>query len=185
MVYVAPRCTGTGVLFMNLMISLRLQRLRFVITVAIIVGAVTISIVILFNNCSGRCHSAALQLLNDPETMASVEESLDLTFVTAVDYDSKRNEIDHVREHGASGDEAFRRISRRSEKTLEELVSARAEYESLRGHSLLGLDKFCGTCSWGNRMTCDQRVLFLRENYKTKLIEAKINAMGRPSCIRQ
>ena len=59
--------------------------------------------------------------------MASVEELLDLTFVTAADFDSKRDEIDHVREYGTSGDEAFQRISRRSEKTLEELVSARAE----------------------------------------------------------
>ena len=38
--------------------------------------------------------AAAFSLLNDPETIANLEESSDLKFMTIHEYDSKKKEID-------------------------------------------------------------------------------------------
>eukprot|EP00584_Thalassiosira_punctigera_P016724 CAMPEP_0172554722 /NCGR_PEP_ID=MMETSP1067-20121228/56194_1 /TAXON_ID=265564 ORGANISM="Thalassiosira punctigera, Strain Tpunct2005C2" /NCGR_SAMPLE_ID=MMETSP1067 /ASSEMBLY_ACC=CAM_ASM_000444 /LENGTH=929 /DNA_ID=CAMNT_0013343149 /DNA_START=43 /DNA_END=2832 /DNA_ORIENTATION=+ len=45
------------------------------------------------------------------------------------------------------------------------------------------LKRFCPTCEWGPRLTCQQRVDFLMYTYKDNERMAKIDAIKRPKCL--
>mmetsp|Transcript_29238 Transcript_29238/g.53594 ORF Transcript_29238/g.53594 Transcript_29238/m.53594 type:complete len:300 (+) Transcript_29238:22-921(+) len=56
------------------------------------------------------------------------------------------------------------------------------EYNALMNNPLLGLDKFCGTCLWDEKMTCDGRVAFLQNSRNIGMLQARISAMEITSC---
>merc|ERR1712238_433957 len=130
----------------------------------------------------------AFQLLNDPEIIANIEESSNLKFLTVADYESKRVEIDSVDEIIAKLNTRLQSDITEDTEKQKELDSIKAEYDRLyesRPYEslLLGLKKYCGTCVWGNGMSCDQRMIYLQNTYNTRPIEAKVSSMRHPSCI--
>jgi hypothetical protein len=126
--------------------------------------------------------NAAFRLLNDPETIATIEESSDLKFMLVEEYESQRKEISEVDEKLASKKEMLeKRIAEAAEKQ-KEIDEIKPTYDSLVNNPILELDKYCGGCTWGMGKSCDGRVQFLKETYNTKPIEAKISAMGHASC---
>lgn len=173
------------------------QGVYFVVTllkdilIGIILGVLTISIMIFLDHrnvihfqTAHTFRNAALQLVNNPETLANLEESSDLTFMTVNDYELKRKEIDTAEEKITTADEILQTRTKEFEEKQKELDSIKSEYESLYNNPLLQLNKFCGGCVWGGGgMSCNQRVQYLKDTYNTKPIEAMMNAMGHPSCI--
>ena len=69
-----------------------------------------------------------------------------------------------------------------SESNKKEVEGIREEYNKLMKDPLLGLDQYCGGCSWSGKTTCDTRVQFLKDTYNTRPIAAKLSAMGHPGC---
>ena len=125
----------------------------------------------------------ALTMLNDPETIQNLEESSDLKFLTVDVYEHMREEIDGAEAKIASVNDMLERRTKEAEEKQKELDSIEAEYDSLYGNPLLGLNAFCAGCMWANRLTCAQRVAFLKDTYNTRTISAKLGAMELPSCV--
>eukprot|EP00584_Thalassiosira_punctigera_P002175 CAMPEP_0172534644 /NCGR_PEP_ID=MMETSP1067-20121228/6932_1 /TAXON_ID=265564 ORGANISM="Thalassiosira punctigera, Strain Tpunct2005C2" /NCGR_SAMPLE_ID=MMETSP1067 /ASSEMBLY_ACC=CAM_ASM_000444 /LENGTH=254 /DNA_ID=CAMNT_0013319459 /DNA_START=206 /DNA_END=970 /DNA_ORIENTATION=- len=156
---------------------------------SIVLGVITVSVLVLLDHHNiihfqhtHNFRAAAFQLLNDPETIANIEESSRLKLMPLADYESKRSELDGVSKKIASLDEIFQVRRAEAEETKKEVDAIRPEYDTLMANKLLELNKYCGGCSWGGKTTCDARVQFLQDNYNTRLIPAKISAMGKPSC---
>lgn len=161
------------------------------IILGILLGVMTVSTLIFLDHrnvfhfqSAHNFRNAAFQLLNDPETIANLEESSELKFMTVADHEGKHKEIDSASEKIASSNEAVEKRTKEGEEMKKEVDSIQAEYDSLRGNPLLGLDKYCGSCSWGGPTSCDKRVQYLQDTYSTRLIAAKISAMVHPSCIK-
>mmetsp|Transcript_17013 Transcript_17013/g.27641 ORF Transcript_17013/g.27641 Transcript_17013/m.27641 type:complete len:236 (+) Transcript_17013:108-815(+) len=129
--------------------------------------------------------NAAFQLLNDPETIANIEESSDLKFMTLTDYESKRKEIDSVADKIASNSEILEKRTTEAAEKQKEVASIKDEYESLMANPVLGLDKFCGGCAWNDKTACDERVQFLQDTYNTSPVAAKISTMEVATCKNQ
>lgn len=128
---------------------------------------------------------AAFELLNDPETIANIEESSDLKFMSFDDYESKRQEIVGVEDKLRSQKELLEKRIKEGEEKDKDSDAVREEYETLMKNPLLGLDKYCGSCKWQGRTSCDQRVKYLRDTYNIGEPVAKIGAMNAPSCVTQ
>ena len=162
------------------------------IIVGIILGVLTISILIFLDHhnivhfqSAHNFRNAAFQLMNDPETIQTLEESSDLKFMTTSDYNSKKKEIDGVPDKLKNNEEILTKRSDELENKKKEIESIKDEYDKLYNNPLLGLDKFCGSCHWGMKSSCDGRVQFLQDTYNTRPIAAKIAAMGHESCIKK
>jgi len=162
------------------------------VTFGIILGVTTISFLILLDH-RGVVHiqsahnfrNAAFELLRDPETMANIEESSDLKFMTIAEYESKRKEIDGVVEKKAHHEGVLKKRTEEVEAKKKEVEGIKDEYEKLLGNPLLQLNSYCGSCSWTGKMTCDGRVQFLKDKYNTRPIAAKLGAMKQESCIKK
>lgn len=129
------------------------------------------TVMFLSNRCNEKC-------------VALIEASSDLRFMTVAKYEYAQEEINHVREHTASGDGVFRMISKNGERVQEEMKAVRAEHDELRASFAF---EFCEACHWGwgtdGPVPCGERVKFLKEKYLINELDAKIQAMTRPSCI--
>jgi len=130
--------------------------------------------------------SMAFQLMNDPETIATLEESSDLKFLTIDKYESMKKEIEtkdndyveHLEKRIKEEEEKMKMKSRDTD-------AMQKEYETLLKNPLLEWDKYCGTCVWQGKTSCDERAKYLQETYNLGEDVAKIGAMGAPSCVKQ
>jgi len=162
------------------------------VIVGVIMGVMTISAFIFLDHLNivhfQSAHSfrnAAFQLLNDPETIANIEEATEYKFITISDYEAKMKEISSVTEKLEGHKKVLERREAEAEEKKKEADGIRGEYESLMASPLLKLDKFCEGCSWSGKTTCIGRVTFLQETYNTRPIAAKVNAMLHESCINK
>ena len=159
------------------------------IILGVILGVLTISTLIFLDHrdivhfqSAHNFRNAAFTLLNDPETIANIEESSDLKFMTMADYEAKKKEIDSVTEKMKGHGEVLAKRVAEGESKKKEVEGIREEYNKLMKDPLLGLDQYCGGCSWSGGTTCDMRVQFLKDTYNTRPIAAKLSAMGHPGC---
>ena len=162
--------------------------LKDIIT-GVILGVLTISILIFLDHLNivhfqsaHNFRNAAFQLLNDPETIQTLEESSDLKFMTMNEYESKRKEIDGVSEKVKNSEDVLIKRTEELEKKRKEIDDIKEEHDRLYNNPALELDKFCGSCHWGMKSSCEQRVQFLQDTYNTRPIAAKISAMDHASC---
>ena len=159
------------------------------IILGVILGVLTISTLIFLDHrdvvhfqSAHNFRNAAFQLLNDPETIANIEESSDLKFMTYADWESKTKEIESVTEKLKGHEEVLAKRIAEGEEKKKEVESIKAEYESLMANPVLGLDKYNGGGSWSGGTSCDTRVQFLQDTYNTRPIAAKLSAMEHPGC---
>lgn len=160
------------------------------IILGVILGVLTISALIFLDHrdvvhfqSAHNFRSAAFTLLNDPETIANIEESSDLKFMTIEDYESKRKEIDAVTDKLKEHEKVLTTRVAEADEKKKEMEAIKDEYTKLMENPVLGLDKFCGSCIWAAATSCDGRVTFLQDTYNTRPIAAKINTMEHPSCV--
>lgn len=159
------------------------------VIIGIIMGVVGMSVLIFLDHrnvihfqSAHHFRDAAFGLLQDPETMATIEESSDLKFITASEYEYYKSTIDGVAEKIKSSEEALEKRSEELEKNTKEIESLKGEHEEMLKDPRLGLDKFCETCPWGNT-NCAARVKYMEDTYKLKPFRAKIDVMkAAPGC---
>jgi len=126
---------------------------------------------------------AAFELMTDPETVKTIEESIDVKFVPvdvykSMDEEIKRNQ-DKIKDNTSlAKHEADLKVK------LEEIAAVKVEATmwKAKGDAILGLDKWCGGCKagWGN---CQMRVVYLRDTYHSSEIESKVNIMKEGKCL--
>ena len=163
------------------------------VIIGIILSLVFISILVFFDHrdvihldSAHNFRSMAFQLMNDPETIATLEESTDLKFLTVDNYESMKREIEKKQVELKTPT-----FNEKRTKELEERIKSmdadaiRKEHETLLKNPLLEWDKYCGTCAWQGSTSCDERAKFLQEKYTLGEAMSKIGAMGAPSCVKQ
>mmetsp|Transcript_23273 Transcript_23273/g.37983 ORF Transcript_23273/g.37983 Transcript_23273/m.37983 type:complete len:220 (+) Transcript_23273:58-717(+) len=164
------------------------------IIVGIILGVILISTSIyldyhdvIHSRGAHNVRNATLQLLDNSETIANLEESFELKFMKMNEYESNRKEIDSVAEKLAFRNEDLEKRTAEAEGKHKEAESIRPEHESLMlmANTQFELDKYCGECMWVGKTTCNQRVQFLKRTYSTGRANAKIDAMKLPTCTMQ
>ena len=58
-------------------------------------------------------------------------------------------------------------------------------YDILVKDPMLGLDKFCGECSWNGGTDCFMRLSYLMDTYNLKPIKATLDLMkSTPQCVK-
>merc|ERR1712194_528264 len=62
------------------------------------------------------------------------------------------------------------------------MVHASCISKERKEEGMENLDAYCGACIWRGNKTCDGRVQYLRDTYKTSLTAAKIDAMMNNAC---
>ena len=126
--------------------------------------------------------NAAFQMLNDPETIASIEESSDLKFMTTSDYEAKREAIEGAAVRIKDKEEEMKIKAAKAEEVHKELEAAKAEYEKLMASPMLDITKYCETCTWAGKTTCGQRVQFMMDTYNMGKIASMNSAMEVATC---
>ena len=159
------------------------------VIIGVVLGVISISVLIFLDHVNivhlQSAHSfreTAFKLLNDPETIANLEESTEMKFVNMGDYNVMTHELNETNTRLTHSVESLKTRSQEVEEKEAELVPLRVEYEKLVSDPLLELDKFCGECSWLGRTTCNQRVQYLVDTYNTPPVKAKMDAMKTESC---
>ncbi|KAL3791213.1 hypothetical protein ACHAW5_007796 [Stephanodiscus triporus] len=125
-------------------------------------------------------------MLSDPETRKSVEESSGLHFMTVEDYQRKVNEIKQFPSQLTSIEEKSKKLVPDLEAAKKEYEAIKPDYDKLLADPLLGLDKFCGECSWQGRTSCDGRLSYVIDKYKKSKAESKLSMMeSLPQCVKK
>lgn len=154
------------------------------IVLGVILGVFTISLLIFLDHrnvvhfqSAHNFRNAAFQLLNDPETIANLEESSEMKFMTLQEYESKIKEIDGVQGKIESSKEVLEKRTKEAEEKQKEIDEIKDEHKKLMEDPLLGLINYNGGGRWNGKLTCDQRVQYLQDTYNTRPLIAKIDSM--------
>lgn len=126
---------------------------------------------------------AAFELMTDPETVKTIEENIEIKFVPVTVHTSMTEEITRNRAK-ADNNDSIKQHEEDLVKRKAEVEGLRAEYDELmaKGTTVLGLDKWCGSCKggWGN---CDGRVKYLSDTYHTPDIKSRVDIMATGKCM--
>lgn len=128
---------------------------------------------------------AAFELMTDPETVKTIEESIDVKFIPLDVHTSMTEEIARNRDK-VKNNNGLKQHEEDMVKKTAELDGIKKEYEEwmAKGNKALGMDKWCGGCKggWGN---CGARVKYLVDTYHTAEIQAKVDIMKSGKCIKE
>mmetsp|Transcript_11920 Transcript_11920/g.24041 ORF Transcript_11920/g.24041 Transcript_11920/m.24041 type:complete len:251 (+) Transcript_11920:92-844(+) len=160
--------------------------------IGMVFGLLTISCLIFLDHhniihlqSAHNFREAAFQSLNNPETIANLEESSGMKFMTSEQYNSWQKEIDEATSKMESAKQKLEDRTKEAETKSTELAPLEEEYEKLVNNPLVGLDKYCGECKWSGKTTCDGRADYLKNTYNLSPVAAKIGAMNTPSCKKE
>lgn len=133
------------------------------VILGIISGVMVISVMVFLDHrdvihmqSAHNFREAAFSLLNDPETIHTLEEVSDMLFMSMPDYEKRKGEIDEVLKELKDEEEKLASKSAEGEKITTELGPVKEEHDKLLANPALELDKFCGECQWNDKMTCEQ-----------------------------
>jgi hypothetical protein len=160
------------------------------ITIGTVFGVLTISFLIFLDHINvihlqsaHNFRQSAFSVLNDPETLATLEESAGLKFIPIGDYEAMKNEIDAAAAKVAKVKDTIAERIKETEQKKAELEPLKAEYEKLLKESKLELDKWCGECSWLGGTSCDARKQYFIDQYGNTEILSKVAIMKQsPGC---
>ncbi|KAL3776057.1 hypothetical protein HJC23_008212 [Cyclotella cryptica] len=154
-------------------------------------GVLTISFLIFFDHINlihlqlaHNFRETAFSLVNDPETLATLEESAGLKFLSVPEYEMMMKEIEDSKSKAERVKVTIQERLKEAEEKQKELGPLTEEYDKLVKESSLGLDNFCADCSWQGRTSCSARKGYLMETYGIGDIEATVGAMTAPQCVK-
>ena len=125
--------------------------------------------------------NSAFQVVNDPETLAGLEDSTGLKFMKVEEFSVIDEEINKYVEMSAKKQVVLDEKSKMLEESRKEVEPLREELKKLE--SKLELDKFCGSCAWKGRQNCNARLAYAMDKYKQSSSAAKAAIMQNdPQC---
>ena len=162
------------------------------IVIGIVFGLVSVSILIFLDHkdvihlqSAHGYRNMGLQMMRDPETRKSVEENSGLKFMEADEYQRKFAEINSYPAKVKPLEENTRKYLADLEVAKKEHAAIKPGYDILALDPMLGLDKFCGECSWNGGTNCDARLSYLMSTYSLQRIKATLDIIkGTPQCVR-
>lgn len=126
---------------------------------------------------------SAFAMLNDPETLSTLEESAGLKFIPLSEYNSIRSEIDEASEKLAKIHQTIQERMKEGEEKKTELGPLKEEYEKMLANSNLGLEKWKPDAAWGGGGTCNARMQYFIDTYGHSELTAKVAIMKQsPNC---
>lgn len=129
---------------------------------------------------------SAFAMLNDPETLATLEENAGLKFIPVAEYEAMRDEINEAEERLAKIKQTIKEREKEGEAKRAELGPLKAEYEKMVANSNLGLDKWCGDCKWNGGTSCNARKQYFIDTYGNSEISSKVAIMKQsPHCKKE
>ncbi|KAL3792477.1 hypothetical protein HJC23_000949 [Cyclotella cryptica] len=160
------------------------------VTIGTVFGVLTISILIFLDHINvihlqsaHNFRQSAFSVVNDPETLATLEESAGLKFIPVSDYNAMKSEIEAATGKVAKVKDTMAERIKETEEKKAELGPLQAEYEKLLKESTLELDKWCGECSWMGGTSCDSRKQYFMDQYGHTEIFSKVAIMKQsPGC---
>ncbi|KAL7462008.1 hypothetical protein ACHAXS_002406 [Conticribra weissflogii] len=130
--------------------------------------------------------SAVKSIAYDLKRLSAIEASTGLKFITFEQYNKLKMQLNKTLSRIEVSNEDLKERIRELAEIEVQLQPYRREYEELIKHSALELDKYCGSCFWMNRYTCDKRVKYLIYHYRDNPIQAKLAVMKQSlSCKKQ
>jgi hypothetical protein len=167
--------------------------IRDVIT-GVVLGILTISVIVFLDHhnivhlqSAHNLRNNAFALVNDPETLATIEESSGLKFMLKEDYSEMLKKIEDFPAEMVSGAEKVKKQDAEIAENRKRIEENKPEHERIMAmaNTVLELDKYCGTCRWEGRTTCDERVDYLKSTYGDSIHKARVGAMRSPSCKKE
>jgi hypothetical protein len=163
------------------------------IIIGVTFGVVTISFMIFLDHINiihlqsaHNFRETAFRLLNDPETISTLEESTDMKFMPFEEYDAIKTEIEEARSKLTAHESTIEARTKEAEEKRSELAPLKEEYDRLVANSNLELDKFCDGCKWNGGSTCGARKQYLSDTYNTSPVEAIVSIMkSAPQCKKE
>ena len=105
--------------------------------------------------------NAAFAMVQDPETRTLIEESSGLIFMGLKSHETQINEIAAFPGKIKVREEKIIMLGGDMEVAKKEHAAIKPGYNILVKDPALGLDKFCGECSWNWGTNCDTRLTYL------------------------
>mmetsp|Transcript_30765 Transcript_30765/g.64242 ORF Transcript_30765/g.64242 Transcript_30765/m.64242 type:complete len:261 (-) Transcript_30765:267-1049(-) len=130
---------------------------------------------------------AAFQLLTDPQTVQSLEESLDAKFISTDVYDAIHREIGYIQKKVQEKQGEIAEKEKEIDGYRLEAKPIVEEFDDLivKANELFELDKFCGDCKWKKKLTCNGRVSYIIEKYGDSITKARIGTLSYPQCRKE
>jgi hypothetical protein len=126
-----------------------------------------------------------LQMMRNPETRKNVEENSGLKFMEAEEYQNKFAEINSYPAKMKPQEENTKQVLEDLEVAKKEHAAIKPWYAILALDPMLGLDKFCGECSWNGGTNCDACLSYLMSTYGLRPVKGKLELMkSTPQCVR-
>lgn len=124
-----------------------------------------------------------VELMTDPETVKSIEESIDVKLVPVEVFQSINEEIAENQEKVKDTSDLDKREKEYNDKN-EELETMKKEREELKekANTVLELGKWCGHCKhgWGY---CNARIAYLMDTYHSQEMTTKLELMEQGRCL--
>lgn len=159
------------------------------IFVGVVFGFITISFMIFLDHhnvihlqSAHNFRTMAYNSLNDPETIASLEESSGLKFMTNENYNAMTAEVAQSQAKIDAANKKLEDHTQELELKEKELAPIKEEYEKLMADPSIRVDQYCEECKWKGKTSCAERVAYLMNTYHDSPVKAKIGAMNEPGC---
>eukprot|EP00956_Cyclotella_meneghiniana_P027414 scaffold61242_cov53-Cyclotella_meneghiniana.AAC.4 len=159
------------------------------VLIGVVMGLVTISLMIFLDHINvihlqsaHNFRENAFAMLNDPETIANLEEA-GVKFITMDQYQLMKEELDGADEKIEDMKEKVAAKVKEMAEIEAKLGPIKEEYEKRLAATTLPLDKWCGTCAWGGGGNCDARKQYFIDTYGHGEVSAKVAIMKQsPKC---
>eukprot|EP00956_Cyclotella_meneghiniana_P005077 scaffold6286_cov48-Cyclotella_meneghiniana.AAC.6 len=170
--------------------SLPLSLVKDVLT-GMVVGFVVISSVIFLDHINilhiQSAHAFrenAIAILNDPETIANIEEAGNIKIITPDQHDKMKRDLIKFHETIKELNGYIRKRERQITELNAEIAPLRKELNDTIANITWGYHQWCGTCKWGGGVgNCDARKQYFRLEYAHSEISAKYYIIkNHPSC---
>jgi hypothetical protein len=162
------------------------------IVIGIVFGLVSVSFLIFLDHkdvihlqSAHQYRNIGLQMMRDPETRTNAEENSGLKFMEADEYQKKFSEVNSYPAKMKTLEENTKKILEDLEVAKKEHAAIKPGYDILALDPMLGLDKFCGECSWNGGTNCNARLGYLMTTYGLQTVKGRLELMkSTPQCVR-
>lgn len=160
------------------------------VILGVVFGFLTISFAIVLDHrniihiqSAHHLRDASYSAMSDPATLAMLEAETDMKFMSAVDYEAAKKEI----EDSQTSLEAVKLKLEERTAELEEVTKSMQglveEKETLmKDPKIAEVANFCTGCSWGGPGNCGARVQYLMDTHNNAKITAMLGLMEQGKC---
>lgn len=142
---------------------------------ATIASLLVIFVGIVLFGAAEKARNQALAMMEDPEMLSYLEESSGFKFITVDEFNVYDEGIANYRSMLLKKQVTLEEKSKELEENKNSIGPLREEVKELENKS--GLDKWCGSCGWKGRTSCDARLSYVKDKHQKTDIIGKVEIM--------